>query len=146
MRILADDHACRNTYGVIDDASTQPRAPTDVTSGSRTDQLTLAYEWTRQEENSSERFISPEMMQPPETVDSMAIPCRSIWLCDKLGWRQLRLVRPDRPVLVVKIERRIGRRQVNVGLPICINRTRIAPVVLFPGRSSGACTQLRLNE
>ena len=37
------------------------------------------------DEKSTERFISPEIIQPPATVDSMAIPCRSIWLCTNLA-------------------------------------------------------------
>src|SRR2546423_5531089 len=79
---------------------TQPRAITvrvsrarrpTCTPGSTTDQLTLECECTRTLENSTERKTAPEMMQPPDTSESMATPRRSSWLCTNLaggscGW------------------------------------------------------------
>src|SRR5436190_21908045 len=66
------------------------RRPT-CTPGSTTDQLTVECEWTRTLENSTERNTAPEMMQPPDTSDSMATPRRSSWLCTNVaggscGW------------------------------------------------------------
>ena len=80
--------------------SSQPRSTTTrfsrtprptSTSGSSTDQLTRAYECTRTLENSTVRKTLPEMMQPPEVSDSMAMPRRSSWLCTNFaggncGW------------------------------------------------------------
>ena len=52
----------------------------------------------------------------------------------ELGRRQLLLVGPDRPGIVVKIERRIGGCQVDIGFPVGIQRPGIAPVIfLFLG-------------
>ena len=60
------------------------RRPTS-TSGNSTDQLTVEYEWTRHFENSNERNSAPEMMHPPETIDSIATPRRSGWLWTNLA-------------------------------------------------------------
>ena len=45
---------------------------------------------------------------------------------------QLRLIGPDRPVRVVKIQCRIGGQQIDVGFPVRINVANVAPVVLVP--------------
>ncbi len=51
------------------------------TAGSSTDHSTAEYECTRTLENSTERQVRPETMQPPETSDSIAMPRRSSRLC-----------------------------------------------------------------
>jgi hypothetical protein len=61
------------------------------TPGSSTLQFTEHWECTRTWENRIDRNTAPETMQPPETMDSMAIPRRSSWLCTNLaggncGW------------------------------------------------------------
>ena len=45
--------------------------------------------------------------------------------------RQLLLVGPYRPAIVIEVEHGVGRGQVNVGLPVRIDRSHIPPVVLL---------------
>src|SRR5688572_11227442 len=50
------------------------------TAGSSTAPSTVQYELIRTRENSTERDTrEPEMMQPPETIESTAVPRRSSW-------------------------------------------------------------------
>jgi hypothetical protein len=50
---------------------------------------------------------------------------------DELGRRQLLLVGPDRPVVVVEIEFRRDLGQFHVGLPVGVDGAGIAPVGNF---------------
>ena len=78
LGILADHQAIGNAAAVVDDRPGQAGMAADLDLGQQ-HRLSRprAYEWTRQLENSSERFSAPEMMQPPDTVDSIAMPRRS---------------------------------------------------------------------
>ena len=57
----------------------------------------------------------------------------------ELGWRQLHLVGRDGPARVVEVEQRVGGGQVDVGVPVRVDRAHVAPVGLFVvARAHGA--------
>jgi hypothetical protein len=70
----------------------------------------------------------PLMMQPPETMESTGAAAALVQVEDELGRRQLLLVGPDRPRLVVEVERGRHARELEVRFVEGIDGADVAPV------------------
>ena len=94
---------------------------------------------TRTPVNSSERrTLEPETMQPPETIVLIADAAAALEIVDELGRRGELDIGPDRPALVVEIERRDDVGEVDVGLPVGVDRADVAPVGFLLGAGAHA--------
>ncbi len=70
-------HAIRDLAALVDDRAGDHAAAADVAFGRTTERSMLVRSSTRTLENSSDsRTTAPEMMQPPETMELMAMPRR----------------------------------------------------------------------
>ena len=67
-------------------------------------------------------------MQPPDTIESNGGAAPAFVVEHELGRRQLLLIGPDRPDLVVEVELRGDVDEVHVRLPVGVYRADIAPV------------------
>ena len=63
----------------------------------------------------------------------------------ELGRRQLRLVGPDRPVGVVQVEQWLGGREVDIGVPVGVDRSHVAPVGCDTRRTANAAPGERVR-
>ena len=75
-------------------------------------------------------------MQPPETSELTACAAPAVLVVHELRRRRDLAVGPDRPVAVVEVERRHDVGQVDVRLPVGVDRADVAPVGLAPRRRS----------
>ena len=74
----------------------------------------------------------PEMMQPPQTMESRATPMLTALIVlreDEFCRWKLPLIGSNRPLLVVEIEERIHRDEVHVRFPVRVQRSDVPPVL-----------------
>ena len=101
------------------------------TSGITTVFSMLANECMRTPVNSSEwRSDAPETMQPPDTSELTAWPRRPSLVVHELCRRRDLAIGPDRPLAVVEIERGNHVGQIDIRLPVGVERADVAPIRL----------------
>ena len=67
-------------------------------------------------------------MQPPDTSDEIALAAPPFPVVHELGRRRDLRKGPDRPVAIVEVELRHHVGQVDIGLPIGVERADVAPI------------------
>ena len=91
----------------------------------------MVYEWTRTPVKMSERLSdAPEMMQPPDKQRRDREAAAAVDVMDEFRRRRDLPIGPDRPAAIVEVEIGNDVGQVDVGGPIGVDGSDVAPVGL----------------
>ena len=108
------------------------------TSSMSTESVTWAHECARTPGERIEPLtVAPETTTPGDTIESTAWPSRPGAGVDELGRGERRVAVVERPRVVVEVEHRLDRDEVDVRLVERVDRPDVAPVVAVAGRRAG---------
>ena len=126
--VLADHHARWDDAVSVDDRACQPRAAPDLDARQqhRPVDVRVGVHADAREQHRVPDAARDDAAARHHRLDRDPAPIGLV--VHELGRRQLRLVCPDRPAPVVDVEQRVGRGEIDVGVPVGVDRADVAPV------------------
>ena len=127
--VVADGHVGGNAAMLVHYHPAQPGTAADVhiRQDYRILDLGIAVNiHAREQQRLADDGAADDVAARNQGIDGHAAP--TVVVEDELGWRQLFLVGPDRPAIVVQIEFGSDLGQLHVGLPVGVDGAGVAPV------------------